>query len=807
MNSTSAWSLRTSLSAAFQTLRCFLLSLVCTHAFGQTLPVHVEESHAGAFYHLVEHLPLNEPHTLVLIDAHCDANGIADSDNIRSAIRRGPTLQKRAEMLAEWRKTGRIQCFNWIEPLMPSPISEVIWIPAARLDEKRRTELETDAREYLDAHQEALPREAGPLAARYRVMSFENFEREAKTWPESRLVAASVDLDYFVNEPESELERIMDVLTRLRALRSLSFAISSPYQKDAMQAERLATLALDAAWRIPNATVHFDPNARTGPDRSLMSQLLERQGKQLPALDVTKAGPDLRSLLRLHGLWDQPESFSHRIDVPGQLRSPNGTWDLGFKADTVIALDPEPIGARVRWWALRATDTRYRVGDANLGFAVNTPRWMWQKRHLLGEGPAMGRISLDQITRGEDCGTFEIYAEVIRDGEAQRTPAAILRVAKPGTNGIHAAWSRQFGLPYVFDSRFLTRGTLTGAEACHGADCANFITAGLREEGWLLPWGSPADVKPFLSPVGTIIEPALLHFGSHLAAVWEDRPPHGQLDDTDLCVHQLEGPPEILPFAKLRAGRPEPSLMTLREPDAVIRIAICGDLMLGRGLADENDPLRHVRHFLQRADLALGNLECVIGTTKTQRRHQLIAPPQAAARLREAGLDALSLENNHALDLGSEGREATRLALEAQKLVTIGREAKTIEIRGKRIAVLAFDDSREDAVVPEMPFGADYVIVLPHWGREHSTTPSSRQREIATQLLQAGAHLVAGSGPHALQPLEHQFGGSIAFSLGNTVFDGPGPDAAWDRGGVLEITLDARDCRPVRIQLHEVPRE
>ena len=806
MNSTSVWSLRTSLAAAFQTLRRCLLGFASAHALAQTLPVHIEESHAGTFYHLVETLPLNEPHTLVLIDAHSDANGIANSDEIRAAIRRGPTLQKRAEMLAAWRKTGRIQCFNWIEPLMPSPIAEVIWIPAARLDEKRRTELEKEAREYLDAHEEALPREAGPLASRYRVMSFEAFAQEAKTWPESRLVVASVDLDYFVNEPESELERIMDVMTRLRALRSLSFAISSPYQKDAAQAERLATLALDAAWRIPNAAVHFDLLARTGPDTSLMARLLERQGKQIPAFDVSKAGPELRSLLRLHGLCDQPEPFSHRIHAPGQLRSPNGTWDIAFKPDAVIALDPEPIGARVRWWALRAADTSYRIGDANLGFAANAPRWMWQKRHLIAEGPAMGRLSLDQISRGADCGTFEIYAEVIRDGEAQRTPSAILRLAKPGTTGVRAAWSRQFGLPYVFDSRLLTRGTLTGAEACHGADCANFITAGLREEGWLLPWGSPTDVKPFLQTVSTITEPALLHFGSHLAAIWEDRPPLGQLDDSDLCVHQLEGLPEVLPFAKLRSGRSKPTLMTVRDPDEVIRIAICGDLMLGRGLADETNPLRHVRPFLQRADLALGNLECVIGTTKPQRRHQLIAPPQTATRLREAGLDALSLENNHALDLGPEGREATRSALQAEKLAVISREPRTFEVCGKRIVVLAFDDSREDAVLPQVPPRADYVIALPHWGREHTTTPTSRQREIAAQLLQAGVNLVGGSGPHALQPLEHYLGGSVAFSLGNTVFDGPGPDAEWDRGGVLEITLDARDCRPVRIQLHEVVR-
>ena len=69
--------------------------------------------------------------------------------------------------------------------------------------------------------------------------------------------------------------------------------------------------------------------------------------------------------------------------------------------------------------------------------------------------------------------------------------------------------------------------------------------------------------------------------------------------------------------------------------------------------------------------------------------------------------------------------------------------------------------------------------------------------------LKGGVHLIAGSGPHALQPLEHHLGGSVAFSLGNTVFDGPGPDGEWDRGGVLEITLDAKDCRLIRARVVE----
>ena len=166
-------------------------------ALAQTLPVYIEESHAGAFYHLVETLPLREAHTLVLIDAHCDANGMANSDEIRKAIRKGPTVKQRSEMLAEWRRAGKIQCYNVSEPLMPAPIAEVIWIPAARLSEAERVAMETDAREYLDAHEEALPREAGALGPRYRVMSLEGFAREAQTWAETKPVVASVDLDYF----------------------------------------------------------------------------------------------------------------------------------------------------------------------------------------------------------------------------------------------------------------------------------------------------------------------------------------------------------------------------------------------------------------------------------------------------------------------------------------------------------------------------------------------------------------------------------------------------------------------------------
>ena len=75
------------------------------------------------------------------------------------------------------------------------------------------------------------------------------------------------------------------------------------------------------------------------------------------------------------------------------------------------------------------------------------------------------------------------------------------------------------------------------------------------------------------------------------------------------------------------------------------------------------------------------------------------------------------------------------------------------------------------------------------------------------KLMQGGVQLITGSGPHALQPLEHLYGGSVAFSLGNAVFDGPGPDAEWNRGAVLEITLEAKTCRAVRMRMIEVPAQ
>src|SRR5436305_13465781 len=112
---------------------CVVALLVAASAAAKVLPIYIEDNHAGTFYWLAQNIDLDQSCTLVLFDAHSDASGIFDSDKIRSALRNVASKQDRQTLLDRWRTKGTVQCFNWIEPLMPAPIEKVIWVPAERL--------------------------------------------------------------------------------------------------------------------------------------------------------------------------------------------------------------------------------------------------------------------------------------------------------------------------------------------------------------------------------------------------------------------------------------------------------------------------------------------------------------------------------------------------------------------------------------------------------------------------------------------------------------------------------------------------
>lgn len=263
--------------------------------------------------------------------------------------------------------------------------------------------------------------------------------------------------------------------------------------------------------------------------------------------------------------------------------------------------------------------------------------------------------------------------------------------------------------------------------------------------------------------------------------------------------------------------------------DRAVDLRAVGDLMPGRAISDVardrgvGYPLAQLGALLD-GDLAVGNLESPLTDRRDELRsgpYRVPASPLFAPALADAGFDALALANNHALDAGPAGLHTSidLLASASIKAVGAGRDSVAarspviIEARGRRIALLAFNDVPDPDDQPDEGLSwsrawlddpalesvarareqADSVVVLVHWGREYTPAPTDRQRAWGRRLVAAGADLVLGTHPHVLQPIERvataRRSGIIAYSLGNALFDQPW-SAATNTGAVLRIWLD-----------------
>jgi len=221
--------------------------------------------------------------------------------------------------------------------------------------------------------------------------------------------------------------------------------------------------------------------------------------------------------------------------------------------------------------------------------------------------------------------------------------------------------------------------------------------------------------------------------------------------------------------------------------------------MLDRGVTTGEDSLAYLAPYLQSADLALANLESPLTTIPSQTSgYTLCAPPDRVRFLAEAGLDLLSLANNHSLDCGPDGLDETEATLHAVGLTPLGSANDPVyrTLNGLRLAFLAFEDvsaQLDGEVAAQLIRGAHdtgaLVIVSIHWGVEYQGGPSEHQRQLAQQFVDAGAILIWGHHPHVLQPAEWKqlpagsspssppqgkpTGSSalVLYSLGNALFD------------------------------------
>jgi poly-gamma-glutamate capsule biosynthesis protein CapA/YwtB (metallophosphatase superfamily) len=242
-----------------------------------------------------------------------------------------------------------------------------------------------------------------------------------------------------------------------------------------------------------------------------------------------------------------------------------------------------------------------------------------------------------------------------------------------------------------------------------------------------------------------------------------------------------------------------------------ITIAAVGDIMLGSPFPNDSrmppndgaDLLKDVAPTLSSADIAFGNLEgpltdggisskCRPGSTRC---FAFRMPTRYGKYLKTAGFDVLSLANNHAGDFGDIGRLTTRRTLDELGIKHAGSDrgqfsTTYLDVKGRKVAFIGFahnsitpnvnDLASARQLVTQADKVADIVVVSFHGGAEGTdaqNVPNRTERYageargnlplFSRTVIDAGADVVLGHGPHVMRGIELYKDRLIAYSLGN----------------------------------------
>ena len=277
------------------------------------------------------------------------------------------------------------------------------------------------------------------------------------------------------------------------------------------------------------------------------------------------------------------------------------------------------------------------------------------------------------------------------------------------------------------------------------------------------------------------------------------------------------------------APKPKPTAVKKQTgpkiPEGVVAIVATGDIVMG---STPNLPSDGGRSFFAdvqtdlAGDVVLGNLEGTLSTGGGSKCGKgstncfaFQTPPAYAHWLQQAGFTVLNLANNHAYDFGAGGLRQTTDALAGVGLEWTGRPGQiTLQrVAGIRVALVGFapypwaqslnDITAAKKLVRKAARSADVVVVTMHAGAEGSDRQHVKRgtelflgenrgdsMRFSHAVVDAGADLVVGSGPHVLRGMEWYKGRLIAYSLGNfagyKVFSLGGPLST---SGILRVTL------------------
>ncbi len=294
------------------------------------------------------------------------------------------------------------------------------------------------------------------------------------------------------------------------------------------------------------------------------------------------------------------------------------------------------------------------------------------------------------------------------------------------------------------------------------------------------------------------------------------------------------------PHAAPGSRRPSPAVTRAAPgsaPSPDITLEFAGDVhFTGRTAALLKDPASAfgpISAVLGSADLAMLNLETAVTSrgTPQPKTYHFRTTPTAFTALRDAGVDLVTMANNHALDYGQVGLADTLAAARAARFPVVGIGVNAAAawapyvttIRGTPIAIVAVSQvaelasswvatnsrpgeanainlGRTLAAVRTARRLARIVIVFVHWGTEGQACPDANQLSLAPKLAAAGASIIIGSHAHMLQGsgwLGHTF---VAYGMANFLW--------WENSfstatGILRLTVPRRGS----LSAHFIPAE
>ena len=243
----------------------------------------------------------------------------------------------------------------------------------------------------------------------------------------------------------------------------------------------------------------------------------------------------------------------------------------------------------------------------------------------------------------------------------------------------------------------------------------------------------------------------------------------------------------------------------------MIEIIGVGDIMPGGVLSgiEQGYCSDDVLEMLRGGDIRVGTLETAVGNAPTfseekmsRKKDVIYTLDNDLHKLKQLNIDVVSLANNHFFDLGDEGAFHAIEKLDELGIKHVGAGHKideasspvVLNVDGQSIAILAFCESKEELIgwcpiagkdkpgvnpldeeytiaeIAKYKQQYDYVVVLPHWGKEGQTMPTNHQYRLAQKMWDAGADLILGSHTHCVQPAYRKKGKAVVFSMGNFFF-------------------------------------